>query len=444
MSKSLKSVNETEDFEKNARADLPAVHMHSLLAWQGGAARVMRLLARELAAQGCSVDCSSEINDSAEAEAVEKIFENNTAAKTAANTARARVCNSPASARALLIAPTALAKAVPASSICHVHSTQNWPKLCGAFAAQRLAPQGKLENFAASKLCITMHDCALLTGGCLAPPVSIYGPEGITPGPCSTFAQGCREPCPLHFEKAAKWQKVKKEALLAAAPCLVAPSGWLLRMAKKCLPELDCRLIPNGVEDNPHAKNKRAAKQALGLLPEALLVLFVAHGGLAAKAKGAGNWLPIWQNIKNKIPQAVAFMVGGEELGRQSDLFHWPYVQQARLQQFMAAADVFVYPSLADNHPLVVLEAMSAGTPVCAYATGGIVEQVEDGVSGFLVQQGEAGLLSSRAVRVLSEPLLRRGLGQSGRAAYEKHFQAVQMAACYLDLYRELLGVVSK
>ena len=77
MSKSLKSVNETEDFEKNARADLPAVHMHSLLAWQGGAARVMRLLARELAAQGCSVDCSSEINDSAEAEAVEKIFENN-------------------------------------------------------------------------------------------------------------------------------------------------------------------------------------------------------------------------------------------------------------------------------------------------------------------------------------------------------------------------------
>lgn len=425
--------NKEDDFQKNICNHLPALHMHSLLAWQGGAARVMRLLAGELAAQGCDIVCSSEINDNIQAEVSKGAGVVDGALK-----AGARACGpGNYSANTLLVAPKALAAAVPAGSICHVHSTQNWPKLCAAFAAQRNAPCG-VKNVAAPKLCITMHDCALLTGGCLAPPVMVSAPGGISPGPCAAFEKGCASPCPLRFEQAAERQKIKKEALLAAAPCLVAPSNWLLRMSKKCLPELDCRLIPNGVEENPHARNKRAAKQALGLLPGALLVLFVAHGGLAASIKGAGDWLLIWQGIKNKIPQAVAFMVGGEKLGRQNDVFYWPYVQRAHMQLFMAAADVFVYPSLADNHPLVVLEAMSAGTPVCAYATGGIPEQIQDGVSGFLVQQGEAALLSNRAAQVLSEPSLGRDLGRSARAAYDKHFRVEQMAARYLNLYLEL------
>lgn len=433
MFESLKSENGTEDFQKNACKHMPAVHMHSLLAWQGGAARVMRLLAGQLAAKGCNIVCSSEINDSGQAEAPLKLQEGGKSLEPGAC-----ACNSQA-VKALLVAPRALAAVVAGGGICHVHSTQNWPRLCGAFAGQRAALNGA-NNVGTPKLCITMHDCALLTGGCLAPPVSVYGAEGLSSGPCAVFEEGCISPCPLRFEQAAARQKAQKEALLAAMPCLVTPSTWLLRMAKKCLPELDCRLIPNGVEENPHARNKRAAKQALGLLPGALLVLFVAHGGLAARAKGAGDWLPIWQGIKSKVPQAVAFMVGGEKLGRQNDVFYWPYVQRTHIQLFMAAADVFVYPSLADNHPLVVLEAMSAGTPVCAYATGGIVEQVEDGVSGFLVQQGEQGLLSSLAAQVLSDPSLRRNLGQSARAAYDRHFRVERMATRYLELYLELAG----
>ncbi len=97
-------------------------------------------------------------------------------------------------------------------------------------------------------------------------------------------------------------------------------------------------------------------------------------------------------------------MVGGDVTERDGDLLRWPYVDRTMLDTLLAAADVFVYPTLADNHALVVLEAMTAGVPVCSFRVGGLPEQVEDGVTGALADEGDWGGLAASVAGLLERP----------------------------------------
>lgn len=59
------------------------------------------------------------------------------------------------------------------------------------------------------------------------------------------------------------------------------------------------------------------------------------------------------------------------------------------LAEFYANADVFVFPSLTDTFGIVMLEALSCGTPVIAYKTAGALEVIQHGVNGFLLDPHE-------------------------------------------------------
>ena len=56
------------------------------------------------------------------------------------------------------------------------------------------------------------------------------------------------------------------------------------------------------------------------------------------------------------------------------------------LAKYYSAADILLYPSIADNCPLVVLEAMACGLPVVSFETGGIPELVEHKVNGYIAE----------------------------------------------------------
>ena len=72
------------------------------------------------------------------------------------------------------------------------------------------------------------------------------------------------------------------------------------------------------------------------------------------------------------------------------------------LKELYAKADVFVFPTQADCAPIAVMEAMAAGLPVIATDVGGLSEQVEHGVNGFIVPPRDAGAVFA-AVRILVE-----------------------------------------
>ncbi len=92
-----------------------------------------------------------------------------------------------------------------------------------------------------------------------------------------------------------------------------------------------------------------------------------------------------------------------------------------------------MHPTLApETSSLVAMEALAAGTPVIAYRSGALPEIVEDGVTGFLVDDVTQMAEAMRAVHTLSPEACRR--------AAEVRFSEERMVAGYFQLYDKLLA----
>jgi len=113
---------------------------------------------------------------------------------------------------------------------------------------------------------------------------------------------------------------------------------------------------------------------------------------------------------------------------------------EARLRAFYAACDIFVCPSLQDNLPNTVLEAMACGTPVVAFDTGGLGDLVKQDESGCLVKLADVGALSRVISELLSDDARRLRLGRKARAVVEADFSPEVVARRHIDLYREMIA----
>lgn len=110
-------------------------------------------------------------------------------------------------------------------------------------------------------------------------------------------------------------------------------------------------------------------------------------------------------------------------------------VEQEILLDAYNRCDIFVAPSRFESFGLVLLEAMRVGKPVVACMAGGMPEVVRDGVSGFLVEPGNAEELSRAVIRLANDQALRDQLGQAGRQIFEEKFTAKRMADDSMTLY---------
>lgn len=91
-------------------------------------------------------------------------------------------------------------------------------------------------------------------------------------------------------------------------------------------------------------------------------------------------------------------------------------VPHADLAELYAVADVCVVPSLTESFGLVALEAQASGTPVVGAAVGGLLDIIEDGVSGYLVDGRQPSAYAERLARVLDDTALRLSMGDAARA----------------------------
>lgn len=122
-----------------------------------------------------------------------------------------------------------------------------------------------------------------------------------------------------------------------------------------------------------------------------------------------------------------------------SDRVRW-FPFEGGVQRYLAALDVLVLPSAWEALPLSVLEAMSCGLPVIATRVGGVPEAVQDGVTGELVEPGDAEGLAAAMGRLLGSEQLRRRLGDRGRFEWERSFRSEAMVDATAHLYEELLA----
>jgi glycosyltransferase involved in cell wall biosynthesis len=109
--------------------------------------------------------------------------------------------------------------------------------------------------------------------------------------------------------------------------------------------------------------------------------------------------------------------------------------QRRDIAELLAAADLFVLPSVLEGLPLALLEAMAAGTPVVATAVGGVPRVVEDGVTGRLVPAGDAGALAEAMVLTLTQPDLARRLALAGQTRVRETYGADAWARRLQEIY---------
>ncbi len=105
----------------------------------------------------------------------------------------------------------------------------------------------------------------------------------------------------------------------------------------------------------------------------------------------------------------------------------------------LEALDLFVFPSLKEGLGVAMLEAMASGLTVIASASGGVVDAIEDGVSGVLVPPADAQALASAIARLWRDEAVRRRIGVAARERACARFSVAAMARRTIELYRACL-----
>jgi glycosyltransferase involved in cell wall biosynthesis len=105
---------------------------------------------------------------------------------------------------------------------------------------------------------------------------------------------------------------------------------------------------------------------------------------------------------------------------------------------YFGSFDVFALPSRFEGFPLVVLEALLAGSAVVAANVGDVADVVLDGETGILVEPDDPAALAEAIRRLLGDAPLRRRLGEQGRSLVLERFTADHMTVAFEALYDEL------
>lgn len=204
------------------------------------------------------------------------------------------------------------------------------------------------------------------------------------------------------------------------------------------------RHIPNGVDCerfSPASPDQRQqARLNLGMGREDVLVLYA---GRLAVDTGTTFMLDAWRAIEQRFPnEPWTLIMAGDEEGTNTyrtqglDLRRTRFVGQvADVRSLLRAADLLVRPSLNEGMSNVVLEAMASALPVVGTRTGGLKEQMEDGVTGLLVAPGNSGALAEAVLALVRDQRLRVVMGAAGRERVRDRYNVETVIDMYEQLY---------
>jgi glycosyltransferase involved in cell wall biosynthesis len=106
----------------------------------------------------------------------------------------------------------------------------------------------------------------------------------------------------------------------------------------------------------------------------------------------------------------------------------------------MEQASLLVLPTLEDNCPMVVLEAMAVGLPVIASKVGGIPDLITDGHTGMMFNPSDAESMRSVTHTMIYDSELRTRIGQAAKVEAMKRFHPKVVAEAHLRIYQEVLN----
>lgn len=227
----------------------------------------------------------------------------------------------------------------------------------------------------------------------------------------------------------------------------VSETGKKLMTSAEGLDPADIVVIPNGVAalDLP---SRSAGRERFGLAPDDLVVGSVGH---LREEKAFETLVEATAILRGETPN-VKVIVAGEGPERErlegaiaSHGLRGSFVlagAREDVPHFLAALDVAVCCSDFEGGPLSVMEYMRSGLPVVATRVGGLPELLGENEAGLFVPPRDPGALADALGRLLSDPMLAKRLGESGRKRQRDEHDIGLWARRVEELYAELAGSV--
>jgi glycosyltransferase involved in cell wall biosynthesis len=206
--------------------------------------------------------------------------------------------------------------------------------------------------------------------------------------------------------------------LLRRARIVLCPSIALAERAHM-LGAREVRIVPSGVSSPDTVGPSENPPHVLFVgrlsIEKGILEFLQATEGMPRVIVGDGP-------LRDRVPEAVGF------------------VPPAGLGPYYERAAVVVCPSRREGYGVVAREAMAHGRPVVASAVGGLVDAVEDGVTGLLVPPRDVAALRAGIERLLGDVDLRDRLGRAARSTARERFSWSAATEATIRSYREAAG----
>lgn len=287
----------------------------------------------------------------------------------------------------------------------------------------------------------TLHDMWVFTGGCH------YSLD------CDRYQNACGN-CPqlgsnkdwdlsrwVWQRKAKAWQNLNLT--------IVTPSAWLANCTKSSslFKNVRVEVIANGLDTAKYRPIDRStARELLKLPQDKQILLFGAVRATTHNRKGFHLLQSALQELsksgwRDKIEIVIFGASGASE---QTDFGFQPlYLGQLNddisLALAYAAADVFVLPSIQDNLPNTIMEALSCGTPCVGFDIGGIPDMIEHQKNGYIAESFKIEDLARGIIWVLENKERHQKLCDRAREKVEKEFTLEIVASRYSSIFSQMV-----
>jgi glycosyltransferase involved in cell wall biosynthesis len=292
----------------------------------------------------------------------------------------------------------------------------------------------------------TLHDMWSFTGHCS------YSYD------CEAWKIGCGK-CPYPDTYPAitrdntrlEW-KLKNWVYSRSNLTIVTPSRWLTEQAQQSmLNGIPIHHIPYGIDTKAYQPlNYEQCRSVLGIPPNKKVLMFAALD-LKYTRKGADLLFKALQSLPESLKAEIILLTighGGESIADAVGMLNLNlgYVSSNHLKSIAySAADLFVFPTRADNLPLVLQESIACGTPMVSFKIGGVPDLVRPSITGYLARPEDTQDFCNGIVELLEDGEQRDRMSQNCRAIALEEYTLELQAQRYIELYRQVLnGQVGK
>jgi len=244
--------------------------------------------------------------------------------------------------------------------------------------------------------------------------------------------------------------------------CIIVNSRAMLQELHPIGGNTRIEFIPNGIDLQrfrpPSGEDERISTRArLGINDRRTVLLSV---GAVHPRKGTDLILEAWSGMAKRFPDVHLYLLGLRKDISYPALAGFRDKLQALISQsgapervhfegivrnvdeYLRAADIFIFPSEREGMPNGVLEAMASGLPVVLTPFAGFSDDLGSDGREFMLVERSAAALTQALVTLLKDKSLRGNLGRSARLWVENRFDLEKSIDRYSTLYHELVGSI--